>query len=992
MNAKQLFGHLSALVLTIGCGPLAETPRNNSSYARDAMVSTGGQGGGERGDASGGRQGADNDTPSGGAPASSRDVGGVNATDRDSDADLRDPGPIGEAIGNACNNFTDCPPGGLDAAICLADHYVDGYCSAACVVDEDCPGEGVCVGRFCLAACETNDDCRPHYRCKDEFSEGPAVCIPSTTALSGTGERCAMKTDCQGSILDQVCAPHSETHMFCTGTCLIDADCPADSICAIGNDTAGNCVKSCESSMECEAGFACYDFIELLTRRDGSTARMSRAGCYPIGEGNQQIGETCSGRGDCEGGRRALCSFADSTPMCSRLCNAENPCPADTRCAFENPDSGEGYCFRNCDSVDDCAAGLICEDADGTEQRVCTNGGAGDKKSGEPCASVSECTGGRGALCIAPSGTDDRICTRRCSFKNACPRGEHCAQQNELEVGFCLPNCEPGQAGECEDGQACFDLDLSGDPVCYPAPFARFDVPLGGACRTRDECEAGFYCSSQGMSGVVGLCTKACRTNTDCGETAHCALIDAQSELGVCVQTCENQGECDDDLVCEDAYDRDGLKECAVTSRGTGRVGDPCMHMGQCNGGHRAQCVRSANWTSRGYCIVNDCTAEAGCPSGSHCSLIDSTTNRGVCLADCRAGMRCDFDLACTDIDGDDTMECVPQTSGTSNIGGGCTSARDCQSSICLDAGNPRGMCSAPCLLNTDCPAGTHCETYADDAGLCLPNCDNDGDCRTGYVCTNLYSTAVTTCVGLGAGDNEVGEPCRSSTDCARGMRAACLGRSNGWSNGYCLKYQCDRNGGCSAGTHCGFYSPFNEDGGYCMRSCANDADCLRSDYECYDFDGDGLDECAPIRPEPLGTGRCAALDVCMAACNQYDAGCRANCYTRSTSEAVEAWNRMVGCQTATACEFNDAYCRVETCATDRAACYGLSAVPNGEGTCLELESCLRRCDTDEPRCRPECIAAASPAAYQAYETVMACRAVRSVDDCEPEISACSSD
>ena len=901
-----------------------------------------------------------------------------------------DPGPFGEEVGHACNTFDDCPPGGLEGPICLSGQYEDGYCSAACIVDEDCPGDGVCVGRYCMAPCENDDDCRSKYRCRDEFSEGPPVCIPSSSDLSSTGEACSTDSSCQGSILNQICAPHSSDLNYCTGSCIIDADCPSDSLCSIGNDTIGYCVKACESSMECNSGFACYDFIELLTRRNGSTVRMSRAACYPIGEGEQRIGEPCTGRGDCEGGRRALCIYQDDQPTCSTLCNRDNACPAGTRCAFENPDSSEGYCLETCRTDNDCSEGLLCQDADGTGQTICAIGGVGNKKSGTVCERVSECSGGSDAQCVPINGTNERICTRRCSFKNECPRGEHCSLLNDLETGVCLPNCESGQAGECADGQACFDIDADGEPECFPAPFASFNVDLGGPCTMRDQCRPGLYCYGGGISGVVGLCSRSCRTSVDCGDGGHCALVNRETNEGTCVQTCDNTADCGDGLICDDAYDGDGIRECATTSQGIGRVGDPCLDMGWCNGGHRARCVRSAGWTTRGYCVVDGCTAEAGCPSGSHCGYINPTTNRGVCLADCGAGMRCDFDLTCADLDGDETMECVPQTSGTSNIGSGCTSARDCETSVCLDEGNPRGMCSERCQLNTDCPAGTHCELYAEDTGICLPNCEEDDDCRAGYVCANLYTTAAKTCVGLGDGDNEVGEPCRSSTDCARGMRASCLSDGRGWENGYCLKNECDADTGCDEGSHCGFFSRFSANGGYCVRTCQNDADCPRQSYECYDFDGDGQPECAPRRAQAAGDRDCAQLDRCIADCNQYDAGCRDTCYSAANPEAVIQWFDMVTCQNTANCDADDNLCRIEGCTNERTACYGIAAVPRGNASCLILETCIRRCEQDDALCPARCIADATPEAYNAYSTVMECRAFRAVSGCMAEITLCT--
>ena len=73
----------------------------------------------------------------------------------------------------------------------------------------------------------------------------------------------------------------------------------------------------------------------------------------------------------------------------------------------------------------------------------------------------------------------------------------------------------------------------------------------------------------------------------------------------------------------------------------------------------------------------------------------------------------------------------------------------------------------------------------APQRGLCLPNCEADTDCRSNYRCDQQYTRGAQR-VGNGYGENSVGEPCRSSVDCAIGTEAACLSRT-GWVNGYCL-------------------------------------------------------------------------------------------------------------------------------------------------------------------------------------------------------------
>jgi hypothetical protein len=70
-------------------------------------------------------------------------------------------------------------------------------------------------------------------------------------------------------------------------------------------------------------------------------------------------------------------------------------------------------------------------------------------------------------------------------------------------------------------------------------------------------------------------------------------------------------------------------------------------------------------------------------------------------------------------------------------VGGTCVSDREC-ARLCLRGNShyPGGMCTVPCLLDGDCPAGTAC---VDDAGgICAVLCRLPADCAAfgpGFTC-----------------------------------------------------------------------------------------------------------------------------------------------------------------------------------------------------------------------------------------------------------------
>jgi hypothetical protein len=83
-------------------------------------------------------------------------------------------------------------------------------------------------------------------------------------------------------------------------------------------------------------------------------------------------------------------------------------------------------------------------------------------------------------------------------------------------------------------------------------------------------------------------------------------------------------------------------------------------------------------------------------------------------------------------------------------IGEACTKSSDCDvSGLCITSGKA-GLCSQTCEVPggaMQCPLGAYCdrlglttETMPDktDMTVCLPACDSQSDCRSGYTCNGV--------------------------------------------------------------------------------------------------------------------------------------------------------------------------------------------------------------------------------------------------------------
>ena len=167
----------------------------------------------------------------------------------------------------------------------------------------------------------------------------------------------------------------------------------------------------------------------------------------------------------------------------------------------------------------------------------------------------------------------------------------------------------------------------------------------------------------------------------------------------------------------------------------------------ECSGG----CGRDAKCIELGdasYCMES-CDEDTDCRSGYLCH-----PELSVCLPDCREGWDCGDDYFC------DGGICLPDSDGQADgeMGDSCKENDDCRSGYCLpeSLGWIDGMCSTE---SKDCPDGFE-SALIDEYDMCLPVCDDSGDCRDVYLCNPLVNLCLPDCrLGWDCGDSyECGE------------------------------------------------------------------------------------------------------------------------------------------------------------------------------------------------------------------------------------------
>jgi hypothetical protein len=382
--------------------------------------------------------------------------------------------------------------------------------------------------------------------------------------------------------------------------------------------------------------------------------------------------------------------------------------------------------------------------------------------------------------------------------------------------GMCLARQAPGNSPKCPDSAALLECEA-------------LHCDIAGCLET---CATYASCLDQQ--------TDACLITGPCQLTAEC--VACQGDMQAC-----GMSFCGEHMFCGAAPTPDGPCQ---------RMAGCCALQGSesatCSGlllpflaglGGDANCLGSMqDWDVVAHLHV-PCTFGSGEPSTN--SEPAQPTNPAAQLADDRAGAACTSDADCP--------------------GGNCAIA----------AATGDGYCTRACEAAAECGRAGRCSGgQAVSSKQCLATCQEHADCREGFVCTGKLEGARISLPGVCSpkrrvdqlADNVAGRACEDDAACGGGKCAQTSLLGTSYPGNYCTA-RCYEDAQCGQGGVC-LRTHHSSDPGYCLQSCAADADCTREDYGCWEL-GDGertLHACYPLQralPDDRAGEPCSADADC---------------------------------------------------------------------------------------------------------------------------------
>ena len=301
-------------------------------------------------------------------------------------------------------------PTGEEVSCQPSQHCADATlnrCDLGCLSDMNCPGNEHCV----------KDSGQSVGLCQRKAgAEGSLPDDPTRTGTSDCGfDFDGSSISCQPS---QYCA--DSTLAQCQTGCLSDFNCPHTAQC---NKSAGKNVGACEerapvdpcAGISCDAGKVCVD---------GACVSDDPCAGVSCDAGKVCVDGACVSQDPCAGvscGANEMCSDGVCVPTASSCipnATAQDGCPVDHICIFDQNDDTVCFKFPACDAQNDCAPGL--------EGAVCS----------------TEFIQGKSPQCLPTVCLDD----------SHCPNTWKCVTDAGDPAGF----CDTGEFGSfCADDQDC---------------------------------------------------------------------------------------------------------------------------------------------------------------------------------------------------------------------------------------------------------------------------------------------------------------------------------------------------------------------------------------------------------------------------------------------------------------------------------------------------------------------------------------------------------
>jgi hypothetical protein len=372
--------------------------------------------------------------------------------------------------------------------------------------------------------------------------------------------------------------------------------------------------------------------------------------------------------------------------------------------------SGGGNCVSSQCDTGYCVDGVCCEGSSLATTSPPNCGTCQDcnlTASPGVCASVPSGTGDpdscSGYLCTASGG-----CTATCTSDAGCQSGYFCSG-----AGTCL--------GRLANGAACNTMAGTTATTCMVA-----------SCH---ECTSGFTCGADTGNGAAGECCKgSCspmsltceKTWTGCDASGACTFspLPAGTACGT-AYVCDGTSSacptsCTSDSACQSGYYCSGAGTCVKqiatgsacnTTAGSAPSTCKVAQCRECLSGHT--CGADTGSGAAGNCCAGGCTPAvcqtwSGCDKTGACVLTASAqgTQCGGPPAGCNGSNQAVHPAVC---DGNGNCKVPPPSS--------------CGNFVCRN-----GACVTSCTSNSDCTAGSRCETDAGQAGKCISGATCDGD------------------------------------------------------------------------------------------------------------------------------------------------------------------------------------------------------------------------------------------------------------------------
>jgi hypothetical protein len=204
--------------------------------------------------------------------------------------------------------------------------------------------------------------------------------------------------------------------------------------------------------------------------------------------------------------------------------------------------------------------------------------------------------------------------------------------------------CDQGPAaGEacspaCQKGCSCGRCNVvGGQAACVPLGT----VKLGEICNANaDNCAAGLTCLPESCGNGLARCYRLCTSKAQCGDTA-CTITINSSSSGRTYTTCDVPTYACDPIAgggcpapafnCYLASADRTVCDCPSRPAAQSGLNAECSYYSQCAAGF--VCI-SVTGQAAPHCQFACDLSKGGCPTGSHCAPMGSSTKYGYCALD----------------------------------------------------------------------------------------------------------------------------------------------------------------------------------------------------------------------------------------------------------------------------------------------------------------------------------------------------------------------